>query len=220
MCGPFDRSYGMDMTRYVAGVGMFFRLELPAEIAPFPDTARDFDHAHDFTLAPLAAMVGADIPQEARAMLRAPVTERFVEHTIEGERVATAYLGSNWMWGGERGSTNCGSSQQHFATAHWLQPDDKVGWLRLDHRVSVDVTATATGLRVHARNGKDAAKLTWRFSSAPKVCAEEWTLPGMTVRLKGERVEWTAEAVGLSLAHTLKPHAELALELEFVPSAR
>jgi hypothetical protein len=218
ICGPYDRSYGMDMTRYVAALGMFFRLELPAEHAPFPDTTREFNHAHDFAVAPVVAMLGAEIPADACALLHGPVTERRVEHVIENERTATAFLGRDWMWGGERGSDNCGSSQQHFATAHWLQPDGKVGWLRLDHRVLVDVTATASGLQVRAKNKKDAARLMWCFSSAPTVSEGTWTLPGMTVRVKGDRIGWKVEDGGCALAHTLAPQAALALELEFIPA--
>jgi hypothetical protein len=220
ICGPYDRSYGMDMTYYAAGVGMFFRLELPTNVAPFPDTTREFDHAHDFTLAPLVAMLGADIPSEARTMLQAPITERFVEHAIEDERVATAFLGREWMWGGEREAKKCGWPQVHLATAHWLQPDGSVGWFRLENGMYVDVTATASGLQLRANNGEDAQKLTWHFSSKPQASAEEWKLPGMTVRLKGGRVDWAVDESGLALFHTMAPHATLALDLEFAPDIR
>jgi hypothetical protein len=220
MCGPFDRSYGMDMTWYVAKIGMFFRLELPAELAPLPDPTREFDHAHDFAVAPVVAMLGAEIPADAREMLRVPITERFVEHAIEDERIATAFLGREWMWGGERGAKMNSSSQNHFATAHWLQPDGAVGWLRLENKCFVDVAATSSGLQVRASGGAEAQSLLWHFSSKPQVSVDEWKFSGMTVRLKGERAAWKADDSGLVLSHALPPHASFALELEFSPDAR
>src|SRR4051812_9234062 len=36
LCGPFDRSYGMDMRQYVALTGLWPRMALRGDVAPFP----------------------------------------------------------------------------------------------------------------------------------------------------------------------------------------
>ncbi|NUP65729.1 MAG: hypothetical protein HOW71_26580 [Nonomuraea sp.] len=37
LCGPFDRAYGMDMTRHVAGLGQWLYYLMGRDRAPFPD---------------------------------------------------------------------------------------------------------------------------------------------------------------------------------------
>ncbi len=201
LCGPFDRAYGMDMTRYASGVGMFLRLVLPPEQAPLPSAAGKIDHAHDFVYAPVAALLGADIPDDARASLGEIVTKRAVERVIEDGRVATAFLGPQWMWGGERGATKCGHSQFHPATAHWRQPDGTVGWLRLENGMAVDVTATENGLRLRAKNRAEAQPLIWHFSSAPEVRDSAWSFPGMNVLLKGASCDMESAWLNAGLHH-------------------
>src|SRR5690349_19970204 len=108
MCGPFDRSYGMDMRKYVTSVGMSMRLALGRDLAALPDThvtCKDFnaDHKNDIMGAISAASVGARIPEESRAVFTGFKGENSVERasTTSPLRVASAWLSENLMLGAE-----------------------------------------------------------------------------------------------------------------------
>lgn len=58
LSGPFTRSYGMDMQRYVAAVSMWIWGLLGRAAAPLPDlSAAVIDHGHDLPLGPMAALL-------------------------------------------------------------------------------------------------------------------------------------------------------------------
>ncbi len=93
ICGPFDRAYGMDMTKYCSGIGLWMRLELEPKLAPFPLTSGEFHHRHDFPMAQVVAILGTEIPEDARLQLREIPGERTITEVIESEpalRTATA----------------------------------------------------------------------------------------------------------------------------------
>ncbi len=189
ICGPFDRAYGMDMTKYVSGIGIWLRMELGLAKAPLPSLAGKFDHAHDLVLAPVAALLGMEIPAQSRQDLREFRREREIRHVIASKpalRIATACLKSDRMWGGESGSTaQFSRSQFHPATAHWVQPDGTIAWLRLENTLAVDASATLEGLSVHSSAEVYPAQLSWRLSAGTNCIAGEdkWQFAGMTIYL-------------------------------------
>src|SRR4051812_38604501 len=65
VCGPYDRSYGMDMERYAALTGLWIWAAIGSGDTPFPDPSQPFDHAHDFCFGPCIASVGAQMPADA-----------------------------------------------------------------------------------------------------------------------------------------------------------
>ena len=143
MCGPYDRSYGMDMTRYAAVLGQWIWLVSGQAQAPFPALDLPFAHTPDWFYAPQIAFLGAVVPEEARARLLTLDGPRKVEQVITRapRRVATAYLEENFMWGAEHTSlSKIGSAQFHPATLHWRAAPGQIGWMRLVHRDPVDAT--------------------------------------------------------------------------------
>jgi hypothetical protein len=103
---------------------------------------------------------------------------------ITPNRAATAWIGPNFIVGGE--STNYtkeAGAQFHPATIHWKTPTGDVGWMRLHE-----------GPRLNAQIEKDTLTIsgvgdyTFRFASdgldAKMLRREEWTLPGLTVKLE------------------------------------
>ena len=86
MCGPYDRSYGMDMTHYLALLGLWIAAALPPADAPLPDVERHFEHAADFFFMPLVALVGSKPPDDVLPHLTAFQGERFLERPIEPNR--------------------------------------------------------------------------------------------------------------------------------------
>jgi hypothetical protein len=202
MCGPYDRSYGMDMRQYAAGLGMWIWLAAGRERAPFPDTDAPFEHSWDFGAAATYALPGAVVPDEALAHLRAFESERQVEREIavEPRRVASAWLGQSYMIGAEdSGGSHAPGWQYHPATLHWRCPDGRIGWARLRHitpadaqaergHLSISVAATAPGdltlaFEIHAPGAQPA-----------DLAADRWRLPGLSARVSAPGAELTADA--------------------------
>ncbi len=180
LCGPYSRAYGMDMTRYVALLGLW--LADPV----VPSLSSSFEHSHDLTMAPLIAVVGGG-PDDVTFRDR----ERVVEQALRGGRVATAWIATDVMAGGERGGGFRAEGQYHPATVHWSAPDGSVGWLRLRHAGPLSATASTAELRVvvhdHHRLGRQPVIVE---TAHPCVFSRDrWSLPGRTIGYDGPAVD-------------------------------
>ncbi|HEX7166713.1 MAG TPA: hypothetical protein VF230_07010, partial [Acidimicrobiales bacterium] len=141
LCGPWSRSYGMDMQSYAALLGLWIGPEA------YPDLDEPFDHSHDTTFAPMVAYVGRSVPASVERTLAAfEGGERVVEQRVTDERVATGWLSPEGMAGGEAGGAFPARGQYHPATAHWPG-----GWLRVRHEGPVDAVASPGRLTIDAR---------------------------------------------------------------------
>ena len=139
LCGPYDRSYGMDMTEYLALLGLYIALALDPKDAPLPDTSKHFGHDADFMFTPLVCLLGTTIPEEVLPDLQNFQKTRQLERVIEPGRVATAFLSQRLMLGGESiHPERLPDGQFHPATAHW-QVGSVCAWLRLRCAESVAV---------------------------------------------------------------------------------
>lgn len=131
LCGPWLRSYGMDMRRYISLVGMY--------VDGLPDLAGEFDHGHDLCFGPLASY----LPNPVDPDVEVP---RFIDRTVAGMHV-TARLEQAAMWGALTGRA-AESPQMHAVTAHRRTDDGDVGWLRIRSRGRLDGEAVPSGLLV------------------------------------------------------------------------
>ncbi len=185
LAGPYDRSYGMDMRRYVSLVGMWMYLAAGRTNAPFPDTNAPFDHAHDFAFAPLFAFLGARVPADVTpSLLRFP-GERQVERVISDapRRIATAWLGQERMLGGEFTSrTRPRSTQLVPATIHWRIDAETVGWVRLLYAGPVDARATRDQLEITG-TGMHIFEVMAPGAAADQIARSEWRLPALNVHV-------------------------------------
>jgi hypothetical protein len=133
LCGPYSRTYGMDMTRYVALLGLQLWVALGRERAPLPTLAPEVEHGHDLFLGPLAAVDATCVPDEARAALARFPGEHRVRQTVATQpaRTATGWLANDAMIGAERSESDAFSawSQYVASTVHWRLPDGGVGWV-------------------------------------------------------------------------------------------
>jgi hypothetical protein len=180
LCGPFDRAYGMDLTRYAAVVSEWIWLVTGQERAPFPAPNLTFAHTADFCYSPCAALLGAVVPEEVRAHFLAFQGPRQVEHVISRQprRVATAWLEKQFMWGAQHTSrAKEGYAQFHPVTMHWQAAPESVGWMRLIHTQPVDAVVDRQTLTIEGHG-----TLIFQFC-APNLSENNfqpdlWTLPG------------------------------------------
>jgi hypothetical protein len=192
IAGPYDRSYGMNLRRYVACLGMWIWLATGYEHAPFPDLTAPLDHGWDFAVAPVFVLVGLRMPEDARPHFVAFQGQRQVERVIANEplRVATAWIGATVMLGAEdSGSSQRVDDQFHPATIHWLIADGMVGWIRLRHAAPVDARAARNQLAiVCTAHASDDQEFMFQIA-APQIDLAalqpgRWELPGLTVRVE------------------------------------
>jgi hypothetical protein len=189
LAGPYDRSYGMDMRRYVATIALWIWLATGAHKAPLPNLDQPFEHAWDLGMAPVVSVVGVRIPADARRHLLAFSGPRRIRRAITAEpaRTATAWLGPTVMIGAEdSGGTRPPKPQYHMATIHWLTSALEVGWIRLRHELPFDGTAEPGRLLLRCNRDR-ALEVAFSFEvSAPSVeraaiAEHQWCLPGLTV---------------------------------------
>lgn len=192
LAGPYDRSYGMDMRRYVAVIGIWLRLVLDKSLAPLPDTDQPFDHEHDIGFAPLIAFLGVQIPSDALEHFVAFRGARQIERVLTDapRRVATAWLGKDRMLGGEFTSRTAPQSNQlHPATMHWRIDAEQIGWARALYLEPVDARARENYLEIAT-----TSEIAW-LVYAPGARIEnftraDWDLPGLFVGVESNAREF------------------------------
>jgi len=186
LCGPFDRSYGMDMRRYAALLGEWIGLITGMDQAPFPGLDRPFSHSADFCFGPCVAILGTQAPSDARSHLLTFQGERQVERVISDSprRVATAWLAPKIMIGAEDASgSRPGSAQFHPGVVYWQAGADEVGWIRLRHTWPADARAGANRLDISG-----AGEISFQISApgldAGLIRPNHWQLPGLEVQVE------------------------------------
>jgi hypothetical protein len=196
MAGPFDRAYGLDMRRYGAGVGLWIWLAIGRALAPYPDTTKPFGHAHDIGLGPMAAILGANIPEEVLPHFSTFAGPRQIKRRITGKRIATAWLEARLMLGGEWTDGEMRAWDQFYpGTVHWISGDD-VHSMRIETFAMIDLRVEKTRMSIHlpARAGDPAgAAFRWRIHSPGlepgAITPSLWLLPGLRVRIESEHIE-------------------------------
>ncbi len=198
LCGPFDRSYGMDMRVYAALLGEWIWLITGQAGAPFPALDRPFAHSADFCFGPCVASLGAQVPPAAQPHLLAFQGERQVEHIISDSprRVATAWLAPDIMIGAESAQgARPASAQRHPATVHWRAGAGEVGWIRLCPSLSPDARASANRLAVSGES-----PLFFQICApgldAGLIRPHRWQLPGLEVQVEHDASSARVELKG------------------------
>jgi hypothetical protein len=185
--GPYDRAYGMDMQSYVSVIGLYMRLALSADKAPLVGFNHPpVDHVPDLWFAPALAILDARIPSDALQSFRALQSEHEVRRPIEGERIATAWIGKTLIYGGEITGRKRGvefASQFHPVTAQWLTTGKKIGWLNLIRSPYLDADATRKGLAITSLPGLFTFRIAAPGILAAQATAGVWSLDGLTVHI-------------------------------------
>lgn len=217
LCGPYDRSYGMDMCDYVAVVGLWIAAAMPQQFAPLPNVHEPFNHSGDYYFFPLVALVETNPPDDVVPYLKTFQEDRYLERTIEPQRKVTAWLSDNLMLGAESDLVNPARSNQfHPATAHWLIPNGTLGWLRTRSAALIQATVKPRELYL---SGTDDESYEYVFEvyctggDATMIQAFRWTLPGVIIDIKRPDTPFTVTQDGEVL--TIQFAAQEGIQLTF-----
>lgn len=175
LCGPYDRAYGVDMTRYASLLGLWLWWGCGDAARAFPDTTRPFGHAHDFCAAPLIALAPPTIEPAIAAALVEPIANRTIERR-SANRTVTATLRRDLMLGAIDPAHADPTGQAAPVTAHWFDSDAGVGWLCIRGELGAVVDDTSVALR-------SGAQLVLHCSTSPANSFSEhaWTIGGRRI---------------------------------------
>ena len=188
-CGPYIRSYGMDMTRYVAILGQAIWLVVGRDKAPYPDPALFMGHTGDMEYGACLATVGVRVPEDVQRVLESFPGEHTAEKVIQSEpkATATAWLADEVMIGAAdySGSRNA-VGQFHPATMHWRTPDGRIGWMRLVAGVGANARASQGTLEIIASEPGLAFEIYVPGAASLDISASDWNLPGLSAAIEAE----------------------------------
>ena len=196
--GPYDRSYGMDMQKYVSVTGLWLRTVLDADKAPltgFDDPP--VDHVDDLFFTPPIVVLDTHIPSDAMNSFRSFQGEHQVRRPIADQRVATAWIGKELIYGGEiTGHTKDvdAHSQFHPVTVQWQAPG-RIGWIQLTRCPMIDAEATKSGIAISA-SGDVSYRIFAPNLSSDSTKAGQWVLPGLVVHVDTDANNFTAQQHG------------------------
>lgn len=200
ICGPFDRSYGMDMTDYIAAVALWIAAALPVEQAPLPDVDKPFHHPGDYFFMPMVALVETMPPDSVIPYFKEfPEDEaRNLTRIIEPQREVTAWLSAKLMLGAEKDDLNPARSDQfHPATAHWIAPDGSVNWMRT--RCAALIQATANPYELQLSGEEDSIyvfELRLHDTRSLTIQPNRWILSGITIELERPNTPFSVQLEG------------------------
>ena len=204
-CGPFSRSYGMDMKHYTALTSLHIWLAFGREMTPFPGGE---EINAEFNYGPCLAILGVDAPSEIAAAFSVFEGPRGVEKriTTEPERVATAWLDEHYMIGAEDSGGYSGRNfQYHPATIHWRMSDGETGWLALRHIGQIAAKAELGRLSIEAEikgeqqteAGHPREFVFEIFSPNVAVFEEDvWRLDGLDIGIETDIAQRAVEITG------------------------
>ncbi len=195
ICGPFLRSYGMDMKKYTAitGVWIAAAVDDPA-VASIPAGSGSHDES-DFIVPVLD--LGISMPVKALDQFRHFGTPRFINHITpnyyEGDRLkkVTACIEEDWMMGGLWGNRKV-SRILMTGTMHWNTPDGDIGWLCVPGEGKTNVRVTKSQMEIYRADPKATTfeLLVYAKTNDPgKFDGEKWNLSPMTLHFKTELAE-------------------------------
>jgi hypothetical protein len=215
LVGPYSRTYGMDMGRYLGAVGLWWWPQWGRQMAPLPDLlAVSIEHGHDLFMGPLVARLAGTVPRHLAELLTGFDGVRQVERRIaeDPERVATAWLEPDLAFGAE-GDVALFAAEGQFApaTVHWLLPGAEPG--RRPPLVGTARFYCADPTAARATDGT----LRVTTQSVPARSAEDWADTGDAAGPAGEASATPAAAAFLI---SLPPDAGFDLSPAMVEPGR
>ena len=194
LCGPYSRTYGIDLQDYAALLALQVWAAAGRDAAPLPPLEPEAHHGHDLFLGPLTAALGARVPDDVLPHLERFQGERCVEQQVAEHpaRIATGWLGEHMMIGAERSESDRYSRWGQFvpATVHWRLPSGGSGWLLMRSSAAPQASAAPGVLDF----GWPAARVERPLQVVVRAPGAEpgdfqkrhWQLPGLEVQVETE----------------------------------
>jgi hypothetical protein len=198
IAGPYDRSYGMDMTKYVAVTGVWMRSFMSAETAPLPEhSTLTTDHVADIWFAPQVALLRAEVPARAMAKMKTFAGPHLIDIAVDDRRRVTTWVGKNATWGGEftsRTKDTGHTTQFHPAVVQWKMPNGEIGWVKITRSEKIDAVADVHGIAV-ATDG-DVTLRIFAGKAGAALTKDAWPLPGLGVKVVTDAAGFTMKKPG------------------------
>lgn len=211
--GPFDRAYGMDMQSYVSVTGLWLRTVLDADHAPLTSFNHPYvDHIDDLWFVSPIVVLDTRIPPDAMKSFLSFQHEHQVRQPIADQRVATAWIGKDLMYGGEvTGLTKDvdAHSQFHPVTVQWQAPG-RIGWIQLTRCPMIDAASDKGGIVISA-NGDVSFRISAPGVTAADAQQAQWTLEGLTVHIHSDAKSFTAQQQGAFVDVTYSAMTQMTL---------
>lgn len=188
--GPYDRSYAMDMENDAGNLFAAMLMVLDAKDAPL---ARSVTLANS-KISPFQAILGVKIPAHVVSELCSFHDPHLVRKQIADDRIATAWIGKNVIFGGEStnktrdvrlasgsGATYHPASQFHPVTVQWRTPSGEIGWIRIAESPMIDATADEHGISISTSGGPLRFRIFATGMTSQNLTKGLWDLPGLQV---------------------------------------
>lgn len=187
VCGPYDRSYGMDMGRYFAITGIAIALATESPIT-MPDLYNSI-HRHDRAYLPLLALLGLRVPDDAMTHLKSFQGARRYARIVErgsADRRAYSWLYDTYMVGVQTNArVRKATTQFHPVTVHWKGNNGSVYWIRFIGDIPVIISLVDNAIEITPeRKARSVLCFEVYAPGAGKADfdAESWNLPGITIK--------------------------------------
>ena len=185
VAGPWDRSYGFDMNRYLSILALHIWTLVGKEDAPINSKPYTMGHKNDFAIGPLVAILAPFhndlVPNATLSALRSfpgthnVSTSAFSPPWDTYPRNITAWLSSNLTIGAESFSEDViggpakNPSSFNPAVAQWSRKDGSVGWLTLYAQVKeLNAVASEGKLVLEYPQGNSTSSFTFLVSTNSK----------------------------------------------------
>jgi len=215
LCGPYFRSYGMDMRQYGAGVAHQIWAAMGRSLAPHPQPGTPGARTNAMTSALMDALLGGAIPENLRPTFAAfPGDHCFAKVITDSPEISvSAWLGERVMMGAAHTSgTRDAEGQFHPVTLHWLAPDGDVYWMRMCAGKGVNARAEERTLRIACAG--DPAFHVYAPASAPGALAcRRWDLPGLTVDVAADATDVLVDEIWNARRITYRGATEITLRI-------
>ena len=189
LCGPYTRSYGMDLHRYVGALALWIWPVAGRAATPLPPLdAASIDHGHDLCLGSMVALVGSRIPGSVLPWFEAFPGPSRLERLVSEQprRTVTAWLDDEVMIGAEDNDQGWPAWHQYYpATIHWRGPAGDVGSVRLVHNGPVTARAGDSRLDIEVGPAPDGSRPTFLVEvdgfDPAEIASDAWSLPGLAL---------------------------------------
>ncbi len=201
ICGPYIRSYGMDMEKYSSIIGLWLAVILDnKEIAPYPD----FENKKYSEISNIIPIVHLepDLPEKAMREFTGFTQERFREGTIVRHWFSTGIkfemsINENWMMGGLRRDLK-NWSQIKIGTFHWIDSNTgKIYWLLVPGEGKADVVVTKMNFSIFAKWFQKSIRFFIQGSDLREEMFTErqWNLPGFLFKVYTHKSEISMQKI-------------------------